>query len=50
MPAEHMLVVRVLPGWLAILTQLDCTVAAHGLAQRWVPGFGRGLPHDLTID
>jgi predicted unusual protein kinase regulating ubiquinone biosynthesis (AarF/ABC1/UbiB family) len=39
LPAQHMLVVRALSGWVNILAQLDCTVAARGLAQRWVPGF-----------
>jgi hypothetical protein len=41
--AQYMLVVRVLPGWMNILAQLDCSVAARGLAQRWVPGFAGGL-------
>jgi predicted unusual protein kinase regulating ubiquinone biosynthesis (AarF/ABC1/UbiB family) len=39
MPAEHMLIMRVLSGWTNILAQLDCTVAARGLAERWLPGF-----------
>jgi predicted unusual protein kinase regulating ubiquinone biosynthesis (AarF/ABC1/UbiB family) len=39
MPAEYMLVVRVLSGWMNILAQLDCTVAARGIAQHWVPEF-----------
>ncbi|MCF7547673.1 AarF/ABC1/UbiB kinase family protein [Pseudonocardia sp. WMMC193] len=39
LPPEHLLVVRVLSGWLNILAQLDCTVGLRGLAQRWVPGF-----------
>jgi predicted unusual protein kinase regulating ubiquinone biosynthesis (AarF/ABC1/UbiB family) len=42
LPAQYMLVVRVLSGWMNILAQLDCTVPARGLAQRWVPGFTRG--------
>jgi hypothetical protein len=39
MPAEFVLVLRVLSGWMNILAQLDCTVAARGVAERWVPGF-----------
>jgi predicted unusual protein kinase regulating ubiquinone biosynthesis (AarF/ABC1/UbiB family) len=39
MPAEYMLVLRVLSGWMNILAQLDCTVAARGIAERRVPGF-----------
>jgi hypothetical protein len=39
LPAQHMLVARVLSGWVNILAQLDCTVAARGLAERWMPGF-----------
>jgi hypothetical protein len=33
------LVLRVLSGWMAILAQLDCTVAARGIVERHVPGF-----------
>jgi hypothetical protein len=40
LPAEHVLVVRVLGGWMNILSQLDVTVAARGIVERWVPGFG----------
>jgi predicted unusual protein kinase regulating ubiquinone biosynthesis (AarF/ABC1/UbiB family) len=39
MPPEHMLVMRVLSGWTAVLAQLDCTVRARALAQRWLPDF-----------
>lgn len=39
LPPEHLLVVRVLSGWLNVLAQLDCTVGLRGLTQRWVPGF-----------
>jgi hypothetical protein len=38
-PAQYLLVVRVLSGWMKILAQLDCSVAVQGLAQRWLPGF-----------
>ncbi|GAA4559273.1 AarF/ABC1/UbiB kinase family protein [Pseudonocardia xishanensis] len=40
LPPEHLLVVRVLSGWLSILAQLDCTVGLRGLARTWIPGFG----------
>jgi predicted unusual protein kinase regulating ubiquinone biosynthesis (AarF/ABC1/UbiB family) len=39
LPARHLLVVRVLSGWMNILAQIDCTVAVRGLAERWLPGF-----------
>ncbi|GAA1847061.1 AarF/ABC1/UbiB kinase family protein [Pseudonocardia ailaonensis] len=39
LPPEHLLVVRVLSGWLNILAQLDCTVGLRGIAREWVPGF-----------
>jgi predicted unusual protein kinase regulating ubiquinone biosynthesis (AarF/ABC1/UbiB family) len=39
LPPEHVLVLRVLSGWVAILAQLDCTVAARGIAEEQVPGF-----------
>lgn len=38
-PPEYALVMRVLSGWMNILARLDCTVAARGLVERWVPGF-----------
>jgi hypothetical protein len=47
LPAHYLLVMRVLSGWMSILAQLDCTVEARGLAQRWVPGFvGRSGTND----
>ncbi|MDN5860605.1 MAG: AarF/UbiB family protein [Pseudonocardia sp.] len=39
LPAEHLLVARVLSGWLNVLAQLDCTVGVRGLARQWLPGF-----------
>jgi hypothetical protein len=39
LPARHLLVVRVLSGWMNILAQVDCTVAVRRLAERWLPGF-----------
>ena len=39
LPPRHLLVVRVLSGWMNILAQLDCTVAVRDLARRWLPGF-----------
>jgi predicted unusual protein kinase regulating ubiquinone biosynthesis (AarF/ABC1/UbiB family) len=50
LPAQYMLVVRVLSGWVNILAQLDCTVAARGLAQRWVPGFAGGASRHDAVD
>jgi len=41
LPPEHLLVVRVLSGWLSILAQLDCTIGLRGLARTWVPGFAQ---------
>ena len=40
LPARHLLVMRVLSGWMNILAQIDCTVAVRDLAQQWLPGFG----------
>ena len=39
LPARHLMVVRVLSGWMNILAQIDCTVAVRDLARRWLPGF-----------
>lgn len=41
LPPRHLMVVRVLSGWMNILAQLDCTVDVRGVAQRWLPGFAR---------
>jgi predicted unusual protein kinase regulating ubiquinone biosynthesis (AarF/ABC1/UbiB family) len=38
-PAEYVLVMRVLSGWMNILARLDCTVSARALVERWIPGF-----------
>jgi predicted unusual protein kinase regulating ubiquinone biosynthesis (AarF/ABC1/UbiB family) len=42
LPAQYLLVVRVLSGWMNMLAQLDCTAAARGLEERWLPGFADG--------
>jgi len=39
LPPEHLLVVRVLSGWINILAQLDCTVGVRGIAREWIPHF-----------
>jgi predicted unusual protein kinase regulating ubiquinone biosynthesis (AarF/ABC1/UbiB family) len=49
LPVQYLLVVRVLSGWMNILAQLDCTVAARGLAQRWVPGFAGGRSRQAPV-
>jgi predicted unusual protein kinase regulating ubiquinone biosynthesis (AarF/ABC1/UbiB family) len=41
LPPRYLMVVRVLSGWMNILAQLDCTVDVRGIAQHWLPGFGR---------
>ena len=41
LPPRYLMVVRVLSGWMNILAQLDCTVGVRGIAQQWLPGFGR---------
>ncbi len=43
LPPRHLLVVRVLSGWMNILAQIDCTVAVRGLAQRWLPAFAEAV-------
>ncbi|GAA1847072.1 AarF/ABC1/UbiB kinase family protein [Pseudonocardia ailaonensis] len=42
-PAEYVLVMRVLSGWMNILARLDCTVSARALVERWIPGFAHPL-------
>ncbi|WP_338051613.1 ABC1 kinase family protein [Pseudonocardia acidicola] len=42
LPPDHVLVVRVLTGWMNILAQLDCTVAARAVAAANIPGFATG--------
>jgi predicted unusual protein kinase regulating ubiquinone biosynthesis (AarF/ABC1/UbiB family) len=39
LPPRHLMVVRVLSGWMNVLAQLDCTVPVRALAERWLPGF-----------
>jgi predicted unusual protein kinase regulating ubiquinone biosynthesis (AarF/ABC1/UbiB family) len=39
LPADHLVFLRVLTGWMNVLAQLDCTVAVRGIVERWVPAF-----------
>jgi predicted unusual protein kinase regulating ubiquinone biosynthesis (AarF/ABC1/UbiB family) len=39
LPADHLVFLRVLTGWMNVLAQLDCTVAVRGIVERWVPTF-----------
>jgi len=39
LPADHLMFLRVLTGWMNVLAQLDCTVAVRGIVERWVPAF-----------
>ena len=39
LPADHLVFLRVLTGWMNVLAQLDCTVAVRGIVERWVPDF-----------
>lgn len=39
LPPEHVLVLRVLSGWMSILARLHCTVAVPGIMEEHVPGF-----------
>jgi predicted unusual protein kinase regulating ubiquinone biosynthesis (AarF/ABC1/UbiB family) len=41
LPADHLMFLRVLTGWMNVLAQLDCTVAVRGIVERWVPAFTR---------
>jgi predicted unusual protein kinase regulating ubiquinone biosynthesis (AarF/ABC1/UbiB family) len=41
LPADHLMFLRVLTGWMNVLAQLDCTVAVRGIVERWVPAFSR---------
>ena len=40
LPADHLVFLRVLTGWMNVLAQLDCTIAVRGIVERWVPAFG----------
>lgn len=46
LPANHMLLLRTTSGWMNVLAQLDCTVAARSIAERWLPGFTDGPTPD----
>jgi predicted unusual protein kinase regulating ubiquinone biosynthesis (AarF/ABC1/UbiB family) len=39
MPPEYLMFLRVVLGWMSILSQLDCTVATRRIVEEWVPGF-----------
>jgi predicted unusual protein kinase regulating ubiquinone biosynthesis (AarF/ABC1/UbiB family) len=39
LPADHLVFLRVLTGWMNVLAQLDCTVAVRAIVERWVPAF-----------
>jgi hypothetical protein len=39
LPADHLVFLRVLTGWMNVLAQLDCTVAVRGIVEQWVPAF-----------
>jgi hypothetical protein len=39
LPADHLVFLRVLTGWMNELAQLDCTVAVRAIVERWVPAF-----------
>ena len=45
LPADHLVFLRVLTGWMNVLAQLDCTVAVRAIVERWVPAFAEdGAP------
>jgi hypothetical protein len=39
LPPHYLMFLRVVVGWMSILSQIDCTVASRSIVQRWVPGF-----------
>jgi predicted unusual protein kinase regulating ubiquinone biosynthesis (AarF/ABC1/UbiB family) len=39
LPPEYLMFLRVVLGWMSILSQLDCTVATRPIVEKWVPGF-----------
>lgn len=39
LPPQYLMFVRVVAGWMGILSQIDCTVASLPIVERWVPGF-----------
>ena len=41
LPPQYLMFLRVVLGWMAILSQIDCTVATRVIVEKWVPGFLR---------
>jgi predicted unusual protein kinase regulating ubiquinone biosynthesis (AarF/ABC1/UbiB family) len=41
LPADHLVFLRVLTGWMNVLAQLDCTVAVRAIVEQWVPEFAQ---------
>ncbi|WP_028934102.1 ABC1 kinase family protein [Pseudonocardia spinosispora] len=39
LPPQYLMFIRVVVGWMGILSQIDCTVASLPIVERWVPGF-----------
>ena len=39
LPPEYLMLARTVGGWVGILAQIDCTVAARGILRSWIPGF-----------
>ncbi|GAA5145710.1 AarF/ABC1/UbiB kinase family protein [Pseudonocardia eucalypti] len=39
LPPQYLMAIRVVGGWMAICSQIDCTVASREIVERWLPGF-----------
>jgi predicted unusual protein kinase regulating ubiquinone biosynthesis (AarF/ABC1/UbiB family) len=39
LPPQYLMFLRVVVGWMGILSQIDCTVATRPIVEKWVPGF-----------
>ncbi|WP_028925540.1 ABC1 kinase family protein [Pseudonocardia acaciae] len=39
LPPQYLMLLRVVAGWMNILSQIDCTVRSREIVTHWVPGF-----------
>ena len=39
LPPQYLMFLRTAAGWTGILSQIDCTVPARSILQKWIPGF-----------
>jgi predicted unusual protein kinase regulating ubiquinone biosynthesis (AarF/ABC1/UbiB family) len=39
LPPQYLMFLRVVVGWMSILSQIDCSVDSRTIVEKWVPGF-----------